>query len=146
MMNLRWIKHFQNGPLVSNLDEQSSWRNSRLEGMVGTTCFYKKHEIIEIIGHGNYWQSEDYEVEFGKSVPTLITLRLQKQINPQDKFFSSNRSKNSQQYFDVVVFLSDAYRSVHIYPIDTKNINQWYTIEYDIQSQKFKHYFANDKI
>lgn len=132
-----WIKRFFHGTIEIGKDEdvrhkKASWSKGRLQGIKSVELHHKGIQLT-IEGAGEYWQSDDYEVDFGMNIPILIARRIQKKVQPEDRFvciFSDDRSL-------YVRFLSanrlNGSRKP-IFPIDSNNIGKWITLEYNLET------------
>jgi hypothetical protein len=83
-----WVKHFADGTAEVGSDEaisagKASWTRGRQNGIVavslsdGPVVVYLTTDGDD---PGKFWQSDDYEVTFGKTSPVLIKRRIQLKV------------------------------------------------------------------
>jgi len=127
-----WVKWFADGSKEVGTDtavkmKQATWQGGRLSEMVGVELMHgEKH--MGIFMPGIFWQSEDYEVAFMDSVPELKVRRIQKKIEPGDKFFI-RQSRNE---------LTLRSNGVAMMMLEERDIGKWITIELDVPSGQLR--------
>lgn len=148
-----WIKYFRDGSVEYGRDVDvdkgvASWSNGRLTGLESvTSTLGDKHLCIS--GAGEYWQSDDFEVEIldETTEPEMVVRRIQKLIKPGDLKIGLYQSENS---FMIKVFthvdVDASEYSDKSFEILPRNIDQWIVLEYDISSDGFKYYFSQERL
>lgn len=142
-----WVKLFADGTreIGNDIDvknKKASWRGGRLNNMSGA---YVEHNgfCMGILVPGEFWQSEDYEVDFFESVPRLITRRIQKKIRLGDRFYITN---NIGQFFLVPEYHLPACHSEIELQINDNDIGKWITLEMNIPTMKMQYTIEETKI
>lgn len=139
-----WIKHFSDGTREKGTDlavklKTASWSKGRLDGMCGALIWHID-KTIEIIGDGEYWQSDSYESVFPTMKSTLLQRRIQKKIEVSDKSFSVSSNSNLLQVGFNGSVAGKAYK------INRTMIGQWLVVELDIRTKRFRHYISGGKV
>jgi hypothetical protein len=124
-----WIKHFADGSKEVGTDQavyakKASWSKGRLADMIGAEVVHGNKRIA-ILVPGEFWQSDDYDVSFLQSTPSLVKRRLQYKIQ------KSLGLKVEWQDDSVVVLLCPGFYATE------EQVGQWVTIELDIKTGKF---------
>lgn len=144
------MKSFADGKVEVGTDEdvslkKASWSKGRLTGISSVEIHYNEARLI-IEGTGEYWQSDDYEVDFGRKTPTIITRRIQKKINTYDAFMCIY-SVDKSMYIKVASFASDMGNTRnHIARIPDKNIGKWLTLEYNLKKDQIIYSYQENRI
>lgn len=132
-----WIKHFVDGTKEIGTDfdarmKRVSWSRGRLTGMIAAEIIHGNKRMA-IISPGRFWQSDDYEVNIYEPTPSLRVRRLQRQIRKEDHMMIVQREADS-----IVVNVSSMYLS-NAAAFDLAGYEgKWITIEYNLQTRKFK--------
>lgn len=139
-----WVKRFAGGDNLYGDDRDIarryiSWSRTRLHGMVGALLVHDDF-TIEISGPGEYWQSEGYEASLQGSA-VLVKRRIEKQIDPYDRFINHVQTPNGYQ-----VFFNTDMAPPTFAAIPTSWVGKWLIVEYDVRTKKALHYVANGKI
>ena len=139
-----WVKIFADGTREVGADHavkqgMASWTKGRQAGIVAVELWHEG-VMIRISGPGQYWQSDEYEVN-GRGEHTLIRRRIQKRIDFVDEFYSVNRGGS-------VLIASTAIH--HASDGDFcrgKHVGKWVTLEIDVKrGGHTTHYLAEGKL
>lgn len=122
-----WIKHFADGTEVIGTDhdvqkKKTSWSKGRLTGMIGVEVIHGNKRMA-IFTPGEFWQSDDYDVNLLDSTPILVTRRLQYKIQGMDGLCEKQQPDN------VVFCKGDS-------NFDIGRVGKWLTLELDIKTGK----------
>lgn len=145
-----WIKVFKDGSEEKGLDSavergEASWSRGRLDDME-EVILIQDNKVLSIVGPGEFWQSDDYEVSFFETKAKKVKRRIQKKITKKDEVMHTTFFHEGK----VVVFtpLSEKYN----YTADEKTkldeslIGKWFTIEVDLEQGGITSSFEDNKI
>jgi hypothetical protein len=126
-----WVKHFNDGTSESGTDRaikahRVSWRNGRLDGMCGAELMHDLFHI-EIVGKGDYWQSDLFVAKVFAPGSRLIGRQLQKQIRPEDKGLLVSRAGNKL----TIQVLATPADKLDL-EFNQSHVGQWVTIYIDL--------------
>jgi hypothetical protein len=140
-----WTKYFTDGTKEEGSDEdvrdrKASWSKGRLQDIC---CLETWHQDVglSIKGTGSFWQSDDWEVIFLQSTPSIILRRIEKQIHETDKCIIIEKSNSPLR---VSVEFKDSFEAGGI-PLEDKQ-GQWFVIELDLEQKAIRTYFTEEKI
>ena len=144
-----WVKRFSDNtsevgsdPVVQR--REASWSRGRLDDITSVELHDTGHVAI-LEGFGEFWQSDDYDVNIYQSKPQLITRRIQKKINTYDCFLLLGGLSDYKIYKIVGSKPADMVGFGHIQPLEPYK-NQWLTVEMDVQTGKIMFDFKKDRI
>jgi hypothetical protein len=143
-----WFKSFEDGEIIQGTDndvyaKMVSWCRGRLDGMSGADVVHNDIHI-GIIGKGEYFQSDTIETVFPSDVSHIIKRRIEKQINVDDKTYSTLRIPGKGL---LVEFGKTCPNQVdEIINVDNKDIGKWLVVEMDLRTSKFKCYMSENKV
>jgi len=137
-----WIKRFFGQEYIGT-DEavkkgQASWRLSRQNGMIGVELGHG-NKILRIDGLGEYWQSDVYSSQVGRSDASLIARRIMRKVKENDCFYKTIDTED----FRLVKFLSVSEEGARPIPKEWKK--KWYVLEYKIGGD-ITFYISGDKV
>jgi hypothetical protein len=141
-----WIKKFGDGTKEVGTDElvrakRASWSRGRLSGMIGVELHHGASHVF-LDGTGKFWQSDDYEVLLLEPTPTLKTRRLQKKIEPMDRFFCWDHV-NGLHTFVIAHTAEGCWHHTHI---ERRHIDHWFTIELDVTTGQVTFSYQEQRI
>lgn len=142
-----WLKKFLDGTEVRGTDiavqqGSASWTRSRLYGMIGAEVNVLGH-TLEIIGPGEYWQSDTYISQILSTNSTLCQRRIERRLEPGDRFFQfKSKGNRTSISFVPAEFLSEA-MLVEVLP---EWHGKWLVLEYDIGRQESRYYIKDHKV
>lgn len=140
-----WVKYFADGSKEIGSDrdvklKRASWSRGRLSGMTGAEIFHQNKKMA-ILAPGTFWQSDDYQVDVFEPTPSIVTRRLQRQIQKDDHFFMVYQDDNT---LVVTPLVPDRFVEGLL---DVKDqAGQWLTVEYDVKNGSFKCYVEGHMI
>jgi len=148
-----WIKNYADGSIyvATDIDIQkrkASWRKSENKNIVSVGLKYGL-KIVEIYGPGDYWQADQFCVNFPFSETKLLNRNIQKQILPEDKFISII---NSFHHFGIEYISATASSSIsnnkvsEVILIDDKDIGKWFTLAIDLERNNVKYYISKERL
>lgn len=140
-----WTKYFADGTKYTATDysiltKTASWRNSRNTDIVAVELEYGPFKL-RIDGVGQYWQSDTYESVYPGPASKLTKRRIEKYIEPTDRFYCCYRDNNCLK----VCFNSSIEGGRH-QAIPKKWIGQWIILEYDVATRKAIYYLRSKKV
>ena len=154
MMNIDnngWLKIFLDGSMENGSDYKvknklASWSKGRLDNLVNVLLTHDNFAIT-ISGFGNYWQSDDLEVETGNnySSPKYVMRRIQKQINESDNCIYMRKTNNVLALIISKQLVNKDDVVLHSV-IDETMIGKWITLEFDTIKKDFNLYLSQAKI
>ena len=133
-----WVKLFADGTKELGTDEDvkrklASWSRGKLINMIGSEI-YQDNIKMAIEGLGPYWQSDDYDVSFMESTPSMVIRRLQKQITKDDAFWMCNVGLKTFKY----IFLSLQEQQIYAGntdPVPKEWVGKWFTVTLDLKQR-----------
>lgn len=133
-----WIKHFADGTKEVGTDEdvgmkRASWSRGRLTSMVGAEVIHGNVRMA-ILSPGEFWQSDDYDVDVFEPTPSLVVRRLQKKIERGDGL------RRVQDDNSIVLSLDDTYVP------SEEIIGKWLTLEYNLAKQQLRWKIKENRI
>lgn len=140
-----WTKFFTDGSIEIGTDQdvkdkKSSWSKGRLTNMSGCQINHDD-ATISLVGNGEFWQSDDFEVNFLESIPTCVTRRLQKKIDSTDKSIIVYKATNSKK---LKVIFKD---TLEPFAIDlSSKTGQWLIVELLLDKPGIKLFLKEEKI
>jgi len=146
-----WIKYFEDGTYESGSDKDvfegtASWTKGQLHDIQSVAAHHGNRHIC-ITGSGQFWQSNDYEIEvFGKS-PKVITRRIQRKLTAGDFAIAFYRTEHSLmlRVVDVNDSNSLVYADSNI-GVRAGEIGSWLTLEYHAETGTTGFYISEEKI
>lgn len=146
-----WIKRFTDGTYEAGIDKdveqkRASWSRGRLTEMTSVELYHDKHLLI-IEGTGEFWQSDDYEIDLLESTPKLVKRRIQKKIKETDRFLMMSDKMPGYHYFSVQSssMIRPTGTSCTV-PIKEGTTGQWLTVEVDLLKSKVIFNFKESRI
>ena len=139
-----WVKHFRDGTKYYGYDQdvsikKASWTNSRHEGLVGVTLWHSDF-MLAIDGLGEYWQSDQFTVDFAEPTPTLISRRIQKKTEGDFAYIV----KSSSSRFCVETIKPGT--TVHNPAALLLPQPGWLTLELNVKEASIRHFFSDTKL
>ena len=140
-----WQKTFADGSILKGTDEDvdkglASWSKSKFENMIGASIEHNK-KLIEIIGVGDFWQSDTYEVGLLSGKSELVSRKLQKKIAPYDLQYFLAHSPNSLR----VSFVSNSiYGRYH--QVNMAWFGRWFTLEYNLITNSMRYFISPGRL
>lgn len=137
-----WQKNFADGSMIRGSDKDVSkglisWSRSKFQGMSGAVIEHDNH-LIEIIGVGDFWQADTYEIQvLTGSKALLVNRRIQKKIAPHDLCFYLSKRPNSLRVSFVANLVEGKYQQVNMLWI-----SKWFTLEYDLRTQSMRYFIS----
>lgn len=134
-MNNGWIKIFDYGEELG-LDDavdrgKASWSKGKLNGMIGAAIKDKKVGLVAIHGQGEYWQSDDFEVNLSENTPKRIKRRIQKKVDSSDIMICLDDSSPDYRIFRFIKPKDTEEFFRGVLPIPHNVIGSWFTVEVD---------------
>jgi len=148
-----WTKSFLDGSSIivtseDALQGKGSWSKSRLDGMSGASLSEGGRHIA-ITGPGEYWQSDDLEVDVGVSGPAKVMVRrLMKRIDPAERLLQVLRTEHSimLRVIDVRFGVGTILTADTLSSIPQDKAGQWLVLEYSVEKDAFKYYYSPERI
>lgn len=148
-----WTKYFLDTTTITATDEEvaagkASWSKSRLDGMSGASLSENGRHIA-ISGPGEYWQSDEIEVDVGMNGPgKIIVRRVMKKLDVAERLVQVLRTEHSVMLRVIDVCIGAGYilpaESVETIPIH--KAGQWIILEYNLQNDTFWWYCSPTRI
>jgi len=140
----QWTKYYADGTSYTATDDAvgkgvASWRNSRQLGMIKAELIHDKARL-EIIGLGEYWQSDTYNCVFPGSKTQLTKRRIEKLVDITDMFYFIEQDDKGLK----IVFNTQCENfGSKAVPQDWKG--KWIVAELDIRAKKYSYYVRGDR-
>jgi hypothetical protein len=141
-----WIKYFTNGSQLVGTDRDIaagliSW--SKTPTNLLSCSFEYDNFILNIVGPGEYWQSDTYESVYSNPAPKLIRRRIEKLIDSMDNYFRLIQKSDLLKVVFNSLKQEDGGKFIHI---PSSWIGQWLIVEYDIKTKFSRYYLSENKI
>jgi hypothetical protein len=135
-----WTKLYSSGERIS---EPQSWSRTSLDSMIGTELIYN-NLMIGIYGPGQYWQSDQYEVDikYGTNYPTMVKRRLLKYIDTVSAGVIENRLPDSYKVHFGDIKVNEENKDF----IFVSKVPLWYVLELNLKTNKLTYYYSDCKI
>jgi len=146
-----WIKHFTDGTKEVGTDDnirqkKASWTKGRLQNMLGAEVHAGNVQLV-IMGAGEYWQSNDYDVDVFQKVPTMVIRRLQHKIIDGVKYGVWRIGIHIISVAPLHYMTECDLVPIEIIDMNSsESTDKWITLEYDIQSNNFSWRLEDNKI
>jgi hypothetical protein len=142
-----WTKYFSDGTKYIGDDiaiqkKEASWSKSRLSNFVGVDLCHDNY-MIKIVGYGDYWQSDTYEIGVGINGSCMVKRRIEKKINSHDTSF--RYSCTPDKYFVSFFPGSDTHIGIPN-PAPQLWIDKWFILERDLQTKQTVFYIKDSQI
>lgn len=146
-----WIKKFADGQTEVGTDrdvrrKRASWSRGRLSGMVGVSLQHEGTTVI-IEGTGDFWQSDDLEVNFFEPTPSYITRRLQKKLTEDDRWLLITSAPGGKYYkYEVLSLPPVELVGRQMFPVKQGVAGKWLTLEIDARTKSVIFDYKDDRI
>lgn len=133
-----WVKHFADGTKEIGSDravrlKRASWSRGRLNDMVGAEIIHGSKRLA-ILTPGEFWQSDDYDVNIFEPTPSLAIRRLQYKIQRGD-------SLRAEWLEDSLVLRP----GIGFFALE-KDIGRWMTLELNVRTGEINYSIQEQKI
>lgn len=146
-----WTKHFLDDTTECGTNQDvarklASWSKGRLYGMWGA-CIKEGKQHLHINGLGDFWQSDDYEVQLAEKWPSMVVRRLQKKLSTGDIFVDIKRfgEYGLEAYVGKAEDLKNPPRGERNMLAD-KDIGKWLTLEMDLVNYTERYYLSENRL
>lgn len=139
-----WTKYFTDG---TELRAEDSEVSRGLKSWSKTNCYLlgatvNHGGVLELLGLGEYWHSETYEVSTNDLTPTLIKFRLEKKILVSDTLYSMWKDGDN----GLVVRIGDKPWHGQTRTMPPGTVDKWFVLEYDLVTKSVRTYFSSEKV
>ena len=152
-----WTKYFLDETSLEGLDKdiasgKCSWSKSLLNNIIKCSLRYSGHEII-LSGIGNYWQSDDFEINIGTNESIILKRRLEKQITDSDHAIVFSQLTPKKHLLEVVNLtnllvlqnqIGSSIKKIEL--IEKENINKWLILDLNTKTSNVSYRFSAERI
>ena len=157
-----WIKEYEGNKLpVWGTDEdiaagKASWSKSPLENMVSARVDCGEF-VLEVLGKGEYWHSDTYEIVMGEKIQTRTKRRIEKRVREEEKDITLHMVDLEEDYTGTRGLIAN-FLGFPCWPYKVASersgghislsdrVGQWLILEYNLVNHFPSWYFSKNRI